>query len=196
VNFYYYPRDDSAEEFEPPSEDEGVDTSEMVENDEEDVVPMLQIDPRTSPCNEDYDNYDSERILQIDESIEEEAEESEPMPSNQIIKVVMDPRKPLTVDNVLKMRPHEISSLYSSNSGAASLSSSPSRKKKKFSEPVKETLKIKIKKPFNIKNSLPSMPILVDLEANDSGIGPTPTNSGVLPNLINNLDQMDIAEKQ
>ena len=96
------------------------------------------------------------------------------MPSNQIIKVVMDPRKPLTVDNVLKMRPHEISSLYSSNSGAASLSSSssPSRKKKKFSEPVKETLKIKIKKPFNInKNSLPSMPILVDLEANDSGIG-------------------------
>jgi len=119
------------------------------------------------------------------------------MPSNQIIKVVMDPRKPLTVDNVLKMRPHEISSLYSSNSGATSLSSSPSRKKKKFSEPVKETLKIKIKKPFNInKNSLPSMPILVDLEANDSGIGPTPTNSGVLPNLINNLDQMDIAEKQ
>jgi len=219
VNFYYYPKDDSAEEFEPPSEDEGVDTSEMIENDEEDVVPMLQIDPRTSPCNEDYDNYDSERILQIDESIEEEAEESvvdsvsnlvdffgeesqeesvksEPMPSNQIIKVVMDPRKPLTVDNVLKMRPHEISSLYSSNSGAASLSSSPSRKKKKFSEPVKETLKIKIKKPFNIKNSLPSMPILVDLEANDSGIGPTPTNSGVLPNLINNLDQMDIAEKQ
>ena len=98
------------------------------------------------------------------------------MPSNQIIKVVMDPRKPLTVDNVLKMRPHEISSLYSSNSGAASLSSSPSRKKKKFSEPVKETLKIKIKKPFNIKNeslknSLPSMPIIVDLEANDSGIG-------------------------
>jgi hypothetical protein len=74
VNFYYYPKDDSAEEFEPPSEDEGVDTSEMVENDEEsDVVPMLQIDPRTSPCNEDYDNYDSERILQIDESIEEEA---------------------------------------------------------------------------------------------------------------------------
>ena len=96
---------------------------------------------------------------------------SEPMPSNQIIKVVMDPRKPLTVDNVLKMRPHEISSLYSSNSGAASLSSSAPRKKKKFSEPVKETLKIKIKKPFNIKNSLPSMPILVDLEANDSGIG-------------------------
>ena len=96
---------------------------------------------------------------------------SEPTPSNQIIKVVMDPRKPLTVDNVLKMRPHEISSLYSSNRGAASLSSSPSRKKKKFSEPVKETLKIKIKKPFNIKNSLPSMPILVDLEANDSGIG-------------------------
>ena len=94
------------------------------------------------------------------------------MPSNQIIKVVMDPRKPLTVDNVLKMRPHEISSLYSSNSGGAtSLSSSPSRKKKKFSEPVKETLKIKIKKPFNVKNSLPSMPILVDLEANDSGIG-------------------------
>ena len=94
------------------------------------------------------------------------------MPSNQIIKVVMDPRKPLTVDNVLKMRPHEISSLYSSNSGATSLSSSPSRKKKKFSEPVKETLKIKIKKPFNIKNSpMPSMPILVDLEANDSGIG-------------------------
>jgi len=219
VNFYYYPKDDSAEEFEPPSEDEGVDTSEMIENDEDDVVPMLQIDPRTSPCNEDYDNYDSERILQIDESIEEEAEESvvdsvsnlvdffgeesqeesvksEPTPSNQIIKVVMDPRKPLTVDNVLKMRPHEISSLYSSNSGATSLSSSPSRKKKKFSEPVKETLKIKIKKPFNIKNSLPSMPILVDLEANDSGIGPTPTNSGVLPNLINNLDQMDIAEKQ
>ena len=77
VNFYYYPKDDSAEEFEPPSEDEGVDTSEMIENDEEsDVVPMLQIDPRTSPCNEDYDNYDSERILQIDESIEEEAEES------------------------------------------------------------------------------------------------------------------------
>merc|ERR1712008_260497 len=99
------------------------------------------------------------------------------------------------VDNVLKMRPHEISSLYSSNSGAASLSSSPSRKKKKFSEPVKETLKIKIKKPFNIKNSLPSMPIIVDLEANDSGIGPN-TNSGVLPNLINKIDQMDIAEKQ
>jgi len=193
VNFYYYPKDDSAEEFEPPSEDEGVDTSEMIEDD---VVPMLQIDPRTSPYNEDYDNYDEERILQIDESIEEEAEESEPMPSNQIIKVVMDPRKPLTVDNVLKMRPHEISSLYSSNSGAASLSSSPSRKKKKFSEPVKETLKIKIKKPFNIKNSLPSMPIIVDLEANDSGIGPTPTNSGVLPNLINNLHQMDIAEKK
>ena len=76
VNFYYYPKDDSFEEFEPPSEDEGVDTSEMIENDEDDVVPMLQIDPRTSPCNEDYDNYDSERILQIDESIEEEAEES------------------------------------------------------------------------------------------------------------------------
>merc|ERR1712008_262032 len=196
VNFYYYPKDDSAEEFEPPSEDEGVDTSEMIEDDDDDVVPMLQIDPRTSPCNEDYDNYDEERVLQIDESIEEEAEESEPMPSNQIIKVVMDPRKPLTVDNVLKMRPHEISSLYSSNSGAASLSSSPSRKKKKFSEPVKEILKIKIKKPFNIKNSLPSMPIIVDLEANDSGIGPTPTNSGVLPNLINNLHQMDIAEKK
>jgi len=132
------------------------------------------------------------------EESQEESVKSEPMPSsNQIIKVVMDPRKPLTVDNVLKMRPHEISSLYSSNSGAASLSSSASRKKKKFSEPVKEIIKIKIKKPIGGKPySLPSMPIIVDLEANDSGICPTPTNSGVLPNLINNLDQMDIAEKQ
>ena len=75
VNFYYYPKDESADEFEPLSDDEGVDTSEVLEeNDEDDVVPMLEIDQ--APCDEDYDNYDSERILQIDESIEEEAEDS------------------------------------------------------------------------------------------------------------------------
>ena len=75
VNFYYYPKDDSAEEYEPLSDDEGVDTSEIQENDEDpdDVIPMLEIDP--TPCDEDYDNYDSERILQIDESIEEEPTE-------------------------------------------------------------------------------------------------------------------------
>ena len=75
VNFYYYPKDDSVEEFEPLSDDEGVDTNDIPENDQEqdDVVPMLEIDP--TPCDEDYDNYDSERILQIDESIEEEPTE-------------------------------------------------------------------------------------------------------------------------
>ena len=75
MNFYYYPKDDSVEEFEPLSDDEGVDTNDIPENNQEqdDVVPMLEIDP--TPCDEDYDNYDSERILQIDESIEEEPTE-------------------------------------------------------------------------------------------------------------------------
>ena len=63
------------EEFEPLSDDEGVDTNDIHENDHDpdDVVPMPEIDP--TPCDEDYDNYDSERILQIDESIEEEPTE-------------------------------------------------------------------------------------------------------------------------
>ena len=44
----------------------------MVEdNDEDEVTPMLEIDP--APCDEDYDNYDSERILQIDETDPEES---------------------------------------------------------------------------------------------------------------------------
>ena len=72
VNFYYYPKDDSADDYEPISDDEGVDTSEVVEeNDEDEVTPMLEIDP--APCDEDYDNYDSERILQIDETDPEES---------------------------------------------------------------------------------------------------------------------------
>ena len=71
VNFYYYPKDDSINDYEPISDDEGVDTSEVVENDEDEVTPMLEIDP--APCDEDYDNYDSERILQIDETDPEES---------------------------------------------------------------------------------------------------------------------------
>ena len=67
----------ATEKSEPLSDDEGVDTSEAIEEDQDqdrdDVVPMLEIDP--APCDEDYDNYDSERILQIDESIEEEPTE-------------------------------------------------------------------------------------------------------------------------
>ena len=82
VNFFYYPKDDSVNDYyEPISDDEGVDTSEVVENDEEDeVTPMLEIDP--APCDEDYDNYDSERILQIDETDPEESGMSYTFDSN------------------------------------------------------------------------------------------------------------------
>merc|ERR1719188_1383151 len=99
VNFYYYPKDDSVNDYEPISDDEGVDTSEVVENDEDEVTPMLEIDP--APCDEDYDNYDSERILQIDETDPEESEFlQEKMPE----KVAIEPRRPaITVNNVLNM---------------------------------------------------------------------------------------------
>merc|ERR1711971_402846 len=203
VNFYYYPKDDSAEEFEPLSDDEGVDTSDIQETDQDpdDVVPMLEIDP--TPCDEDYDNYDSERILQIDESIEEEpteesvvnsvsdlidffVEEEEPgksdiMPEKKPAKVVIEPRKPITVSNVLSMSEKEISSLFQPKSGKTNVS-----RKKKASEYVQQTTK----KPYH-------MPILVDLEqesqnqTSDSGFGQT-LSSGVSSTPIVNLDQMDI----
>merc|ERR1711971_1547543 len=179
VNFYYYPKDDSAEEFEPLSDDEGVDTSDIQETDQDpdDVVHMLEIDP--TPCDEDYD---SERILQIDESIEEEpTEESDIMPEKKPAKVVIEPRKPITVSNVLSMSEKEISSLFQPKSGKTNVS-----RKKKASEYVQQTTK----KPYH-------MPILVDLEqesqnqTSDSGFGQT-LSSGVSSTPIVNLDQMDI----
>jgi len=182
VNFYYYPKDDSAEEYEPLSDDEGVDTSEIQENDEDpdDVVPMLEIDP--TPCDEDYDNYDSERILQIDESIEEEpTEESDILQAKKPAKVLIEPRKPITVNNVLSMSEKEISSLFQQKSGGKTVS-----RKKKASELVQQATK----KPYH-------MPILVDLEqespnqTTDSGFGQT-LSSGSCSTPIENLDQMDI----
>jgi len=219
VNFYYYPKDDSAEESEPLSDDEGVDTSEAIEEDQDqdrdDVVPMLEIDP--APCDEDYDNYDSERILQIDESIEEEpteesvvnsvsdlidffVEEEDPKKSDIVsekkpivseqkppIKVVIrprpiEPKKSITVSNVLNMSEGEISSLFQQKSGKISGIS----RKKKATEYVQPTTS---KKPYH-------MPILVDLEQEpktsdyDSGI----VSSVVSSTPIDNLDQMDLVE--
>jgi len=182
VNFYYYPKDDSVEEFEPLSDDEGVDTNDIPENDQEqdDVVPMLEIDP--TPCDEDYDNYDSERILQIDESIEEEpTEESDIVPEKKPAKVVIEPRKPITVSNVLNMSEREISSLFQSKNGTKIVS-----RKKKATEYVQQNTK----KPYH-------MPILVDLEqesqnhTSDSGFGQN-VSSNVSSTPIENLDQMDI----
>ena len=70
-------------------------------------------------------------------------------------KVAIEPRRPaITVNNVLNMSEGQISSLFQSNSD-----SSKSSRKKKASEPVRQA-----KKPYH-------MPILVDLEPNDSGIG-------------------------
>jgi len=154
VNFYYYPKDDCPEDYEPVSDDEGVDTSEMVdENDEEEdeVRPMKEFDP--PPCDEDYDNYDSERILQIDETDheesvvdsvsnlidffgeEEDSNKSDSLQEKKPEKIAIEPPRQhaISVNGVLNMNQGQISSIFLPNNGSNSSKSinisSSSRKK-------------------------------------------------------------------
>ena len=83
------------------------------------------------------------------------------VPEKKPAKVVIEPRKPITVSNVLNMSEREISSLFQSKNGTKIVS-----RKKKATEYVQQNTK----KPYH-------MPILVDLEqesqshTSDSGFG-------------------------